>query len=555
MNKIGRNSQCPCGSGKKYKRCHGQKSASVQGTPSPARPSPAWVAQMIAREEAKRIQQQKQQGKGKPIISAEFKGYRFVADGMRLHYSNKWKTFHDFLADYLKQVLGKEWWFSEIGKAREQMHPILLWAHLMYEQQLAVPTVPGKINSVDVTGAISAYMTLAYDLYCLSHNVELQEKLVERLKHHDQFWGARYEVFAAAVMIRAGFMVEFENEDDRSSSHCEFTATNPKTGRKFSVEAKHRESVRSRVGRRLFGALQKEAKYERIVFIDVNTPSDSAVDQAAMAPLLSAIRGVRPFEKKIFDKKLLPPAYLVITNSPQHHHLTSVKFRPGAVLEGFRIPDLKFDAIDRTLRDAIESKERHRDLYDLRDALMAQTQVPSTFDGEIPEFAFGAATQRLMIGNLYEIPCNGSNRIGRLTSATVNESEGVAYCAYHFEDTDEATVFTTPMTAEELSAWRKHPDTFFGVPDKGNQRVHDPVELYEFFLKSYSKTDRLRLLELMADAPDLEALQELTQPELAKEYCIRLASSSLINWSASQSQAADGKGSVNPVDGDPPRRQ
>jgi hypothetical protein len=56
-------------------------------------------AKALARSEAKRVQRERQQGLGKPIISAELKGTRFVAFKNRLLYSKKWRTFEDFLFD------------------------------------------------------------------------------------------------------------------------------------------------------------------------------------------------------------------------------------------------------------------------------------------------------------------------------------------------------------------------------------------------------------------------------------------------------------------------
>ena len=52
--------------------------------------------------DAARIQREQQQGLGKPIVSAEVKGHRFVAVKNRLMHSKGWRTFHDFLIDYLR---------------------------------------------------------------------------------------------------------------------------------------------------------------------------------------------------------------------------------------------------------------------------------------------------------------------------------------------------------------------------------------------------------------------------------------------------------------------
>lgn len=139
-------------------------------------------------------------------------------------------------------VLGANWGNEELKKPLSDRHPILRWYHHLGQHQRRFITTPGKVHSAIMTGAAAAYLGLAYDLYALDHNAELQKRLIARLKNVGGFPGARYETFVAAAMIRAGFDLEFEDEQDGSSSHCEFTATSKATGRRFSVEAKHRES-------------------------------------------------------------------------------------------------------------------------------------------------------------------------------------------------------------------------------------------------------------------------------------------------------------------------
>src|SRR5262245_54448454 len=90
--KVGRNEPCPCGSGKKFKKCHGKTAT------EPARePDPDAIRRKLAEMEALQRQREQQQGLGRPIISNLFHGYRVVAVGGQLYYSKKWKTFHDFL--------------------------------------------------------------------------------------------------------------------------------------------------------------------------------------------------------------------------------------------------------------------------------------------------------------------------------------------------------------------------------------------------------------------------------------------------------------------------
>src|SRR5579885_3612615 len=159
MEKVSRNAPCPCGSRRKFKKCHGS------GQPAPIQsksPTPEALA-------ALEIQRQRQQGEGRPIISAEAFGYRFVAVKGRLHYSQSknWQTVPGFLSDYLKTTMGKDWGEAELKKSLEERHPILQWYQRVCEQQREAQPEPGKSFTTPMTGAIAAYLHLAYDLFTL----------------------------------------------------------------------------------------------------------------------------------------------------------------------------------------------------------------------------------------------------------------------------------------------------------------------------------------------------------------------------------------------------
>lgn len=518
MAKIGRNEPCPCGSGKKYKRCHGshEMQEHLKGE----------VQKTVEHTNARRIQRQRQQGLAKPIISTEFHGQRFVVVKNRLMYSDRWKTFHSFLIDYIKTAMGPEWGTAEIAKPLEQRHPVLVWYDYLCVQQQRANKNIGEINIGPMTGAVGAYLYLAYNLYALDHNAELQEKLVNRLRDYDNFQGARYEVYVAATLIRAGFEIEFENEDDRSSSHCEFTATHVRTGEKFSVEAKHREGKKFRLGRRLIKALNKKAEHTRIVFIDINAPDETA--EAEVPQLLHYVLGkLRAFEGRIINGKALPEAYLIVTNAPWQHHLESETIRWSSMAEGFQIPDFKSDASFPNLRAAINSRERHIEMYDLLRSMRDHNNIPSTFDGEIPEFAFGDSAQQLKIGQRYLVKDEDGTEVpGLLTTATVIESERTAYCAFSL-DTGKSVISSWPLSDAEMDAWIQHPDTFFGIVQQRKTKTESPLELYDFFHQGYRKTSKKRLLELMAGAPNIDQLSKLEQSTLASVYAEGLTTSFL----------------------------
>jgi hypothetical protein len=160
-------------------------------------------------------------------------------------------------------------------------------------QQATIKT-PGVPAPATVTGVVACYLGLAYSLYLLAHNVDLQERLVRRLKNADQFQGAYYELIVANILIRAGFELVLEDETDGNSKHCEYAARSKRTGKGYWVEAKMR-SVAGLLGKttrdgttdtnplnrfipQLNEALAKPAADERLIFIDLNTDPTPEAD-------------------------------------------------------------------------------------------------------------------------------------------------------------------------------------------------------------------------------------------------------------------------------------
>ena len=266
--------------------------------------------------------------------------------------------------------------------------------------------------------------------------------------------------------------------------------------------------------------MAKQASYPRIVFIDINVP-DGAADTDVPAYLRTALADLRAFEGRLINGKPLPAAYLVVTNTPWHHHLEAQAYRCSAMAEGFQIPEFKTDSMFPSLRAAIEARERNIEMHELMVSMHDHTDIPSTFDGEIPEFAFGEGAPRLLIGQRYLVRDeDGTEKPGLLTTATVAESERTAYCGLSFDD-GKSGIYSWPLSAAEMAAWRKHPDTVFGEVEQRSTKAKDPLELYDFFHSVYRQTPRERLLDLLAEAPDIAELGQLDQPALASIYAER----------------------------------
>jgi hypothetical protein len=283
MAKIARNQLCPCGSGKKFKHCHDGIHAAVTSARALPPDFHAELQRRLRQMEAKRVQREKQQGLGRPIVSTAFAGHRMVAVGSTVHYSKQWRTFHDFLRHFLIDALGREWFRAEQAKPKEQRHLIVRW----YEQAIAdakrLSTKVGDVFSGPMTGAQRAFLNLAYNIYLIAHHAEPSEAevlvaaFITKLKSDrtDDFIGKLFEAYAAAAFLKAGFTLTYEDESNGRTSHVEFVATYPKSGKKFSVEVKSRNRApnadggvddvkRLRVGSKLNrGPRQERRPYSR----------------------------------------------------------------------------------------------------------------------------------------------------------------------------------------------------------------------------------------------------------------------------------------------------
>jgi len=516
--KIGRNDPCPCGSGKKYKKCCLDKhNNNIKSD----------ISLQFAKLQAKQKQRQKQQGLGRPIMSSENKEYRFVVVGNGIYFLQKckWKTFHDFLLDYIKFVFGKEWGEGEFKKPYDDQHPVLQW-HELVCKYMRERQNKGIINADPMTGAMSAYLNLSYNLYLLAHHFEekVQAKLIRKLKRKDQFQGALYETYVAALFILAGFKLEMEDEDDSRSSHCEFTAISQDSNEKYSVEAKARQPYKKNVviGNQLYKALRKKATYKRVVFIDVNVPDLIG----GMRDIMNELKGKEA--NLIINKKPAPAAYVFITNHSYAYDLNGNAFERMGFAYGFKIDGFNIDTEFSNIRKALVARNKHKDMESLIVSSREHSEIPSTFNGEIPEFAFNkvAGDNRLLIGNKYIVPADSQEKEAVLVNAIVAEQEKKIWGIYQLNNGKQITC-SNPMTDGELQAYKKYPDTFFGVSLKQRQKINDPLELFDFFYGNYKNCSREKLLGFLKDRKDFEALKDLSNEDLLITCCDALVQAAL----------------------------
>jgi hypothetical protein len=512
--KIGRNDPCPCGSGVKYKKCCGKLTARPSG------PIPEQIRTRLMSHESAESRRQSQQGKGKPIISTEFQGYRFTAVGSRLHYSKRHKTFIDFLGDYIRSVLDPKWGNAEIGKPLKDRHQILQWYDAICTLQRTNMKRPnGEIQDMPMNGLLAAYYGLAYNLYLLQHNAELQKYLIRRLKRSESFYAAYYETYVAAWFILAGFTLRMEDEQDSTRSHPEFIAT--RDGKSYSVEAKTRQPGKEHydVGNQLYAGLCIQAHYPRVIFIDMNAGVDADFN-ACMNGALAAIKGREP--TLTIKGAPAPSAHVYVTNQPYHLALYETRLPVVCLAAGFKIPDFGHGAPFRSYTEAYKARMKYAALNDVQKAIVSY-KIPETFDGELPEFAFGKAKRRFTIGERFEV---AEGIFVTLQSGVVAEPERRAYLVVS-DDAGKGHIMTAELSDSEMEAYRSHPETFFGRIVQVSQKAEDPMDLYTFFFNGCKETSREKLLEFMRGAPDLEELKKLPEDELRYAYAERLTHSAM----------------------------
>lgn len=485
----------------------------------------------VERRNARELIRIQQQGLGRPIIATKHGEHQFVAVGSTVHFSRNWKFFTDFLSDYIKRTLGGEWGNAEIAKPFEHRHPIMQWYNALCRFQRQGEKDADGAYFANATGVVFCYLGLAYNLYLLKHNAELQAKLIARLKNIDQFQGAYYELIVANCLIRAGFELTIEDEDSRHSRHCEFAAVSKQTGARYSVEAKMRSVAgllgktdgdptadpASKLIKHLNDSLGKPSNGERLIFIDVNAePIAPGAAEGKMPAWME--RAGRKLDQREATLELGQRAYVFVTNMAFHRVLENEARGQSALAHGLGFQDFA-KAGEFTFVEAWKQKQKHIDAHRIFDALNLYPQIPNTFGGELP-MTEAARANWIEIGQTYSFGPEGMR--GEVTAASISPETKKMIIGVTCDDGQTRVLFRD-VTDEEIAAYRAHPDAYFGVVRPAPRNVKTAYELFERFVEGFAMTTRERLLELAKDAPDIENLKKLSQQDLLLELCQRWA--------------------------------
>jgi hypothetical protein len=454
-----------------------------------------------------------------------------VAVGNTLHWSKAWKTFVDFLGDYMKDKLGRDWGSAEIAKPLADRHTILQWFDALARQRAKHIGEPGEIRESEVTGAIACYFGVAYALYLLDHNVELQDRMIKRLKDAGQFQGAYYELLVASVLIRAGFELTLEDETDPNAKHCEFAAVSKATGKKYWIEAKMRAVV-GLLGRtaadgttssnpishmvgHLNGALAKPAADERMIFIDLNAEMPEIVDENGPPFVAIATRRLERYDRKELKKG--EAAYVFVTNMNFHRNLEG-RAQLVACPFGLGIPDFNRPGFYR-LSERYKQDKKHADALKVAEDWSKLPRFPTTFDGSLPNVTLRGARPPIIIGERYNFEgagTDGTDLIGTVVDATVNESEKMAYVVVKTEDGMYCTL-SEPMTDGQINDYKAHPDAYLRKVVRPQSRADTPYELFQFFMDAHRALSREELMKRFVGR--VPGAAQIPDDELLAIYC------------------------------------
>lgn len=297
-NKLGRNDPCFCGSGIKYKKC-----CLLKGLKPPV---PSQITDHEIEEERMASRRRSDFLRSKGIYlplpnTISFKGKTLLAVGGQIMVEeNPHATFHQLLFRNLQQTLGEEWWRNEQSKPEDQKHYVLKCFEQLKgsdsRDDLDITQIDENTRSMVTTGDTQALLSLAFDVWLLTHKGHMRDEWLNRLRNRNEYQGVRYEIGVASMFVRLGCELEFYDndrieEDGRPPKRAEFIAVHTETGNKVAVEAKSRQvqgvlhapgtvnynkALKGDITNLYKKALLKETDgIPLIVFIDVNSPTEA----------------------------------------------------------------------------------------------------------------------------------------------------------------------------------------------------------------------------------------------------------------------------------------
>lgn len=502
---IPRNAPCPCKSGKRYKHCHG-----AFGSDIPDDIPEAEVREQLRRQEAAEMLRRRQQGYGRPIVSTERDGYRFVVVGNRLSYSRRWRFFPEFLIANMKRVMGID--AGLISEETMPDYPLFRWLRALKEARLKL----ARTGPISATGGLSALSRFAYALYLIEHNDKPPKSLIKRLQKVNDFDPACYEVLVSSYFALAGASIDGAEDGSGGGSRPEFYATI--MGKTFAVEAKRkrgwktaynldsedfRAELRSWLRNKLYESSKKELTnpvywFELGIGHAMKEPEvrrlGQLVDEAIDAAMGITVKGEKP-----------SPAYVVVTNSAEFANDDVPNVVQFALFFQFHMEDPTPRAM--SLEEAMARHDKHRPIRHVLQAMVSVQMLPNSFAGVPDELLDqdGNAIETLRIGQRIVYPkADGSEGVGTITEVAALGDRATAVVFDEVEKT--RTIVGVPLTPQEVKAVERLGNAIFGKPEGPHENITEPMRWYD------------RMLEIFADYSHESLMTEIGKHPLRNEF-------------------------------------
>lgn len=288
--KLGPNEPCFCGSNVKYKKCCLPKGL------EPLKRAGEIPLEVL--EHLRKIEDNRAMLESKGIYvrypnTLTHQGKSFLAVGNRVMWHPKpGLSFHELILWNLTMTLGKEWWDEESKKTSSERHFI----RRCFDEIRSKPSAGGEFHDVTnnlrsfvATGNMQSMISLAFDLYLLTHKGFMPEEWLHRLRDQGEYQGVRYEIAVASLFVRIGSDLEFYPLENPKRYRPEFIARHVELNTSVAVEAKSRrragvinekgeanlrKAMRGDVQKLFNKALKKEVDdLPYLIFIDVNAPN------------------------------------------------------------------------------------------------------------------------------------------------------------------------------------------------------------------------------------------------------------------------------------------
>src|SRR4051812_45220024 len=145
------------------------------------------VQRMLQEREIAQRQHRERYGEVHEPVSTKAFGVNLIAVRNRIYSIEEEKYFGDFLRWYAPEMMGVEWWNTELMKPEPDRHLVVQW---LIESDRYMSTQPKQLDGSRKglpSGTMSAFLTFAYDLYIVDHHCGLDDLFLNRLRNRDLF--------------------------------------------------------------------------------------------------------------------------------------------------------------------------------------------------------------------------------------------------------------------------------------------------------------------------------------------------------------------------------